>query len=177
MTPGANRTRKRGDSRPRSRPTTRWSVAATVASLVASGCGARSDLAAIEGRTTGLVDAGVPTEASTMPDGQVHVVTDGSPSDVRVVPDAGAMVGSDGGGGCTSFESRRVWANNNCPPLGCPPGTVCVEEVGAASGPGPLGCAPVLASCGGTPTCGCMGCVCIEQRCDSTSSPGEILCR
>jgi hypothetical protein len=50
------------------------------------------------------------------------------------------------------------WATG-CPEGGCPSGTACVGA-GVADTVIAVGCAPIPASCGGTPSCECMGCVC-----------------
>ena len=56
-------------------------------------------------------------------------------------------------------NSEPPWVTHECPDAGCPSGSVCVGAAIAAAEV-QLGCVPVPASCGGTPTCGCMGCVC-----------------
>jgi hypothetical protein len=68
---------------------------------------------------------------------------------------------SDVDGACAPLapDAAPPWATGECPDAGCANGTVCVKyQVAAAIIP--RGCAPVPASCGGKPSCGCMGCVC-----------------
>jgi hypothetical protein len=63
-------------------------------------------------------------------------------------------------------------------PARCPPGMVCVTELGAGHG---QYCAPIPNACNGVPTCGCMAaCVCtnviggIPEACSSNGGP--IVC-
>ncbi|HEX3344251.1 MAG TPA: hypothetical protein VHS09_06745 [Polyangiaceae bacterium] len=88
----------------------------------------------------------------------------GAPADASI-HDAGAAQESGIESGCVSppwelgADAEPAWATGSCPDSGCPSATVCVR-VGIADAVLPLGCAPVPESCGGNPTCGCMGCVC-----------------
>jgi hypothetical protein len=46
-------------------------------------------------------------------------------------------------------------------PARCPPGMVCVTEVGGVARGGGQYCAPIPTACGATPSCDCMAsCVC-----------------
>jgi hypothetical protein len=57
-------------------------------------------------------------------------------------------------------DAQPSWVSGSCPDGGCPHGTVCVFASIADDPEVPLGCAPIAATCGGDPTCSCMGCVC-----------------
>ena len=39
---------------------------------------------------------------------------------------------------------------------GCPPGTVCVSEIGGVAGGGGSFCSPIPEACHGHPSCACM---------------------
>ena len=63
---------------------------------------------------------------------------------------------------CTALDAAPPsWVTNSCGgDAGCQPGTQCIETAGGETEPLPVGCAPIPPSCGGVPTCACMGCVC-----------------
>jgi hypothetical protein len=88
---------------------------------------------------------------------------------------------SDGPAGCTTpawqfpnTGTEPAWATGSCPAAGCPSGTTCVHATIAATII-PVGCAPVPAACGGTPTCSCMSCACGGQDVVCSMDPG-LLC-
>jgi hypothetical protein len=73
----------------------------------------------------------------------------------------GTAGGSDGG----CYTTQRIpsgmppdWQTGSCPDAGCPAQTFCLRGFG--EGGSVYGCAPVPASCQGTPSCACMGCLC-----------------
>jgi hypothetical protein len=72
--------------------------------------------------------------------------------DAGPAPDSGIEF-ADAGAACSVAPPT--------PPYGCkcPSGTVCVTRP-QSGGTAFLGCIPVASECGGTPSCGCMGCVC-----------------
>src|SRR4051794_36730340 len=82
---------------------------------------------------------------------------------------AGGSAGSNGGtdGGVCYTQpvtspfpgpNAPAWETGSCPDAGCPANTICLK--GHGEGSNVYGCAPVPASCNGSPSCACMGCVC-----------------
>ena len=72
-------------------------------------------------------------------------------------PDGGldAAAPSADGGGCvaaTEFPDAATF-NDAC---GCPPGTVCVSEIGGVAGGGGTYCSPIPEACHGHPSCACL---------------------
>jgi hypothetical protein len=115
-----------------------WSLA-----LVLVACGGSEDV---------LSDGGMSSDASVR--------------DASSTREAGAAPETGAGATCVASppwqigaDAEPAWATGSCPDAGCPNATVCVRA-GIADAVIPLGCAPVPESCGGNPTCGCMGCVC-----------------
>jgi hypothetical protein len=113
--------------------------------------------------------ASLPPNDSPSPDATVQdgaPVADGGPGrEDATLPDSGVTEDSSSEGTCESLpwrfgggDAEPAWATR-CPDAGCPEGTVCVRAA-IADGVFPIGCAPVPASCGGNPSCACMGCVC-----------------
>jgi hypothetical protein len=94
------------------------------------------------------------------------------------MPDA-----AGGGGTCTTppwvfpnVGPEPSWVTSSCPAGGCPTGTTCVHATEAARIV-ELGCAPVPTSCGGNPSCGCMGCACGgTSTCDSSPLQPGVVC-
>jgi hypothetical protein len=104
-----------------------------------------------------------------------------SSADLDAAVDTNAPDVSDGAGVCEtppwSFGgsgAEPAWVTGSCPDAGCPGATTCVHAA-IASKVVPLGCAPVPALCGGTPGCGCMGCVCGNAQCIRVHPAGDDL--
>ncbi len=140
-----------------------------VLGLVSSCGGSATLLQSIDGGGTesGTVDSGAPSDSSvaderTLPDRGVGALDSGSSGQ----PDS-TVTGSDsaantGGPLCYGADGAPPdWMTTSCGADGggCPAGTICVEMFGGCCQTF-LGCAPIPANCGGTPTCGCMACVC-----------------
>ena len=134
-----------------------------------------SDLANTMG--TGGNDAVAESDASTTFDASetdAFTTHDVSPTDARSQVEGSE--GLEGGGSTDPACSRREWANANCPGLGCPEGTICVNQTSGNGSSGPLGCAPIPVSCAGVGTCACMSCVCDLYACSDTTLPGQLVC-
>jgi hypothetical protein len=132
-------------------------LTALIASASACG-GATATVSSSDGgdEAGSVADSGSGADASTHPDAG----SDGSAGTCETPP------WSFGGGG-----TEPEWVTGNCPDAGCPAGTTCVHAA-IASKVVPIGCAPVPASCGGNPGCGCMGCVCGNAQCVSVHPAG-----
>jgi hypothetical protein len=104
--------------------------------------------------------------------------SDGSPRDSLVADvapiDANAMCGYGDGGAMDG----PAFVDKAC---GCPPGNVCVGEIGGVAGGGGSFCVPIPSQCQGAPSCDCMAaCACTHgfgvrpEIC--TDQPGTIQC-
>jgi hypothetical protein len=68
--------------------------------------------------------------------------------------DAGAPSSDDGGCvAATESPDAATFTDDVC---GCPPGTVCVSEIGGVAGGGGTYCSPIPETCHGHPSCACM---------------------
>jgi hypothetical protein len=60
------------------------------------------------------------------------------------------------GGGCIAATESPDGATFQDEVCGCPPGTVCVSELGGVAGGGGSYCSPIPETCHGHPSCECM---------------------
>jgi hypothetical protein len=140
---------------------------------LASSCGGSATLLqSIDGgggTESGTVDSGAPSDSSvaderTLPDrggAPPDSGSGGQPDSTATGSDSGANTGGPLCYGADGSTPDWVTNTDTCGDDGggCPVGTICVEMFGGCC-PRFLGCAPIPSSCAGTPTCGCMGCVC-----------------
>ena len=148
------------------------SWAATLALL---GCGNESAvvLQSLDGSSP--IDSGTPVAASDS-GGDTGLEHDAG------VKDSGSADASDAGeandASCftTPFPHNppASWATSDClrDAGGCPFGTVCMVTGSEATFD--VGCVPIPSSCGGSPTCDCMGCVCALGGC--SAGPTSMRC-